>query len=458
MGSIVGKGNPIIGLVGWIVHRLVASYWFLALWAVVTAPIAFGAMLYFDRNGLADWILDQDLAPVATSDAAKETAGIVAGIDAALLTLFFSISLLVLTLAAGNLGVRLIDRWLSKRLVQVSIAGLTFTTLFSVLTLAAIDSEADLIDTPLGTIAVMLVLLAVNLAMLAVALHDLGRTMFIDKAIDSLGKDARAPAIAVEAAEPFTGEFAQLVPAPLSGYVEGVDLDEMDKRLKDHSGKIRICVAPGQHVLEGEPIAALEHRLDNAHALTKNIPIGPFRSNSQGTVFQVRLLVEIAARALSPAINDFYTALAAADALTEVIAGHTDNWVDPGLVPVPRNCPRFELPGQDFHGLFRDPLAAFRQAAADYPSVAIRMIRNYRRICEPLFAQEPQDRQEGLIDFLYDEAKRLSEHAADRAQYRSDRGDIEAAFEEFRPMRTSAREARFHAEPSAGSGDAVPAR
>ena len=100
MGSIVGKGNPIIGLVGWIVHRLVASYWFLALWAVVTAPIAFGAMLYFDRNGLTDWILDQDLAPVATSDAAKETAGIVAGIDAALLTLFFSISLLVLTLAA----------------------------------------------------------------------------------------------------------------------------------------------------------------------------------------------------------------------------------------------------------------------------------------------------------------------------------------------------------------------
>jgi uncharacterized membrane protein len=138
-------------------------------------------------------MLDNGLSPVTTADAAKETAGIVAGIDAALLTLFFSISLLVLTLAAGNLGVRLIDRWLGKRLVQVSIAGLTFTTLFSVLTLAAIDSEADLAQTPLATITVMLALLAVNLAMLAVALHDLGRTMFIDKAIDSLGKDARIP-------------------------------------------------------------------------------------------------------------------------------------------------------------------------------------------------------------------------------------------------------------------------
>ncbi|MCH2488430.1 MAG: DUF2254 domain-containing protein, partial [Erythrobacter sp.] len=305
--------------------------------------------------------------------------------------------------------------------------------------LAAIDSEADLAQTPLATITLMLVLLAVNLAMLAVALHDLGRTMFIDKAIDALAKDARTPMIAIEGAERFTGEFVQLLPAPLSGYVEGVDLDELEKTLRGHPGMVRICVAPGQHVLEGEPVAALEHRIDRAKDVTKSIPIGPFRSNSQGTVFQVRLLVEVAARALSPAINDFYTALAAADALTEVIAGHCGNWVDPDKVPVRPQCPQFELPGQDFHGLFRDPLAAFRQAAADYPSVAIRMIDNYRRICEPLFAQDRDIRQEGLIDFLYDEAKALSEHAAARAQHMGDRRDIEAAFEEFRPMRTAER-------------------
>mgnify|MGYP004451164757 FL=1 len=434
------SGNPITGLFGWILHRLVANYWFLALCAVVAAPLAFGAILHFDRNGLTDWMLDNGLSPVTTADAAKETAGIVAGIDAALLTLFFSISLLVLTLAAGNLGVRLIDRWLSKRLVQVSIAGLTFTTLFSVLTLAAIDSEAELAQTPLATITVMLVLLAVNLAMLAVALHDLGRTMFIDKAIDALAKDARTPSIDVIGVERFTGEFAQLLPAPRSGYVEGVDLDELEKSLKDHPGIVRICVAPGQHVLAGEPVAALEHRLDNPKSVVKSIPIGPFRSNSQGTVFQIRLLVEIAARALSPAINDFYTALAAADSLAEVIAGHSGNWVDADKIPARAHCPQFELPGQDFRGLFADPLAAFRQAAADYPSVAIRMTDNYRRICEPLFAQDPDKRQEALIDFLYDEAKSLTEHAAARAQYSGDRRDIEAAFEGFKHMRMAGRD------------------
>ena len=413
--------DPVTGLVGWVAHRLINNYWFLALCAVASAPIAFAALLHFDRNGLTGWLLERDLAPVQTADAAKEVAGTIAAIDAAFVTLYFSISLIVLTIAAGNLGVRLIDRWLAKRLVRVSIAGLSFTLIFAVLTLAAIDSEAALADTPLGTVAATIFFLLVNIAMLAVALHDLGRTMFVDKAIDAIARDAEVPRVAVEGATAFTGDFAQKIPAPRAGYVEGVDLDELARRLAAHPGTVRICVAPGQHVLEGETLVALEHPITATDALKQAIPIGSFRSDSQGAVFQIRLLVEIAARALSPAINDFYTALATADALAEVLAGHRDSWVDEGAMPVRAQQPRFELPGQDFRGLFEDPLKAFRQAAADYPSVAIRMIGNYRRVATRLHEAgcAPE-----LVAFLRGEAGALADHAANRAQFDQDRADI----------------------------------
>ena len=46
------SGNPITGLFGWILHRLVANYWFLALWAVVAAPLVFGAILHLDRKSV----------------------------------------------------------------------------------------------------------------------------------------------------------------------------------------------------------------------------------------------------------------------------------------------------------------------------------------------------------------------------------------------------------------------
>ena len=416
-------------LFGWIAHRLVTNYWFLASCAVIAAPLAFALSLALDRAFLTGWILDRGLAPVTTADTAKEAASVIAGIDGAFITLYFSISLIVLTIAAGNLGVRLIDRWLGRRLVRVSIAGLSFSLIFAVLTLVAIDGEAPLAETPLATFSITLLLLAVNVAMLAVALHDLGRTMFVDKAINTLACDARESALPLEGRAPFSGKYEQTIPAPRDGYVEGVDLDLLADRLAAHPGAIRICVAPGQHVLKGEAIARLEQALSASEVVKRAVPIGPFRSDSQGAVFQIRLIVEIAARALSPAVNDFYTALAAADALAEIMLRHSGNWIDPDRVAVSAQYPRFELPGQDFRGLFGDPLDAFRQAAADYPSVSIRMIRNYGRVIR---AVQDAGGSPRLICYLQAAALGLRDHAQARAETDQDRADIRAAFDDAR--------------------------
>jgi len=432
----VRLNHPTTGLWSWIAHRLVANYWFLAACAVIAAPLAFAVSLALDRRGLTAWLLDRGLAPVASADTAKEAASVIAGIDAAFITLYFSISLIVLTIAAGNLGVRLIDRWLGRQLVRVSIAGLSFSLIFAVLTLVAIDGEAPLDETPLATFSIALLLLAVNVVMLAVALHDLGRTMFIDKAIDALAGDAGDGVRPIEGRAPFSGAFDQTIRAPLDGYVEGIDLDLLAGRLATHEGAMRICVAPGQHVLKGEPIARFERAFASPEIVKKAVPIGPFRSDSQGAVFQIRLIVEIAARALSPAVNDFYTALAAADAMAEILLRHSANWVDPDRVPVSANHPRFELPGQDFRGLFDDPLDAFRQAAADYPSVAIRMIGNYGRVMRGVSDGAGKSEGGGLhgcSKFLEAKARALRDHAVQRAQLDHDASDIRAAFERTWP-------------------------
>ena len=370
--------RPIKDLLGWFIHRLTANYWSLALGAVLLAPIVFATSLYLDRNGAAQWLLERGLAPVSNADTARDTAAVIAAIDAAFLTLYFSISLIVLTIAAGNLGVRLIDRWLGKGLVRVSIAGLCFTLIHAVLTMSAIDPEAQLSDTPLLTFAFSILLLAVNTVMLAVATHDLGRSMFIDRAIAALARDGRKHLVQVDAVSAFPDDLANAVAAPRSGYVEGIELDRIADALRE-CGPARLAVAPGQHVLKGEPLILSQRKFPDEKDVTRAIPIGSFRSDSQGAVFQIRLLVEIAARALSPAVNDFYTALAAVDAVVEIASGHCSNWVDEGQVPVSSKHGQIALPGQDFRGMFDAPLAALRQAAAPYPSVSIRLLDNLGR-------------------------------------------------------------------------------
>ncbi|GGD58122.1 DUF2254 domain-containing protein [Erythrobacter arachoides] len=419
---------PRLGRLDWWWHRVVASYWSLPLLGVLAAAPALIALLAVDRAGLSEWMLDEGFDPVATADTAKDLVAVAVGVNAAFITLYFSLTLLVLTVASSNLGVRLVDRWLDKRLVRVSLSGLSFTLIFSLCALAAIDAEADKDDLPVAVVAAVLFLQAVNVTMLTVALHDLGRTIFVDRSIHALGRDASAGPVSVVPGACETRDWAMRVSAPKEGYVEGNDLTLLRKWLGDGAGRVRICAPPGQHVLAGETLMQIENDVSARIAEAKlchAMPVGDFRSDGQGAVFRIRLLVEIAARALSPAINDFYTALTCADRLGAAILAHRDNWVDDDCMPLFVDDRDFELPGQDFRGLFEDPLNAFRQAACQYPSVSIRMIDNYARISTIVCAKGQSGQ---FADFLRDLARQLSDHAAATATYDGDRHDIREAF------------------------------
>ena len=419
----MARAAPIRGLQDWVIHRLVANYWSLPLVAVIGAPLVAGAGLWLDAQGATRWIREHGLTPVAAADTAQDLAIAAIGIDAAFIALYFSIVLIVLTLAAGNLGMRLVDRWLDKGMVRLSMSGLAFCLVHAMVVLMAIDPEADLGDLPLFSIIAMVALQLLNLAMLGVAAHDLGRTMFVDRSIANLGKEAGKGAIPVVGIAPFRGTYAMTIGAPREGYVEGMDLKGLAELL-EHCGRVHFCAAPGQHVLEGECLVQLEHACEDPDKVLRGIPIGSFRSNAQSTVFQVRLLVEVAARALSPGINDFYTALACADRLTFAMATQSALWVDEGKVPAYADHPDFAVPGQDFLGLFGKPMQEFRQSAANYPSVAIRMIENYVRLCE-------QADNAGLCAFYEEQARDLARHAAELASFDKDAAAIRAALAPF---------------------------
>ena len=420
--------GPFFGRLGWLLHRMVASYWSLPLLGVLAAIPAAIAMLAIDREGLGALMLDNDLDPVATADTAKDLLAVAVGINAAFITLYFSLTLLVLTVASSNLGVRLVDRWLDKRLVRVSLAGLSFTLIYSLAAMAAVDAEATKADTPVALVASVIFLQGVNVAMLTVALHDLGRTIFVDRSIANLADDSSDGPVSVQESERLETDWAVMVTAPREGYIEGNDLSRLLEKVGDGAGRIRVCAAPGQHVLEGEALLLIENALPEGLSpddLRSTMPVGAFRSDSQGAVFRIRLLVEIAARALSPAVNDFYTALTAGDRLTAVMLGQRGNWVDGSKMPVYADDARIELPGQDFRGLFDDPLSAFRQAACQYPSVSIRMIDNYARVRQ-IAADGGQSAEFG--DFIAQCARELRDHAASVATYDGDRNDIMTAY------------------------------
>src|SRR6202034_390923 len=96
---------------------------------------------------------------------------------------------------------------------------------------------------------------------------------------------------------------------------------------------------PGQFVLRGEPLAAVVTR-DNARgleaAIDRGIRIGRHRARTQDSEFGIAQVVEIAIRALSPAVNDTFTGVACVDWLADALLTLAErpplagNWYDTG--------------------------------------------------------------------------------------------------------------------------------
>ena len=142
---------------------------------------------------------------------------------------------------------------------------------------------------------------------------------------------------------------------------------------------IRLLHRPGHFLVEGEPLAEVwppDAAARVAGALGGAHATGPYRTLAQDPSFAVDQLVEIAIRALSPAVNDTFTALACIDWLgrrprqdrrpapscLRASGPRRTREGDHGqreLPPAGRTRPREDPPGQRGHAGGDDPPARF---------------------------------------------------------------------------------------------------
>ena len=191
---------------------------------------------------------------------------------------------------------------------------------------------------------------------------------------------------------------------------------------------ISVPFRPGQFVLQGETLASISpaSKLASlAPLVSRSVTMGRHRVLSQDLEFGVAQIVEIAIRALSPAINDTFTGIASVDLLGEALTilaaapQCSGRWFDTDgklrLQVRPLLLPR----------LVKQAFDQIRQAAADNPAVLIRLLSTIGRLAPKL--QAAQDRSA-----LVEQAAAVWETANTRPLVKMDREDIEAAWQKTR--------------------------
>ena len=156
------------------------------------------------------------------------------------------------------------------------------------------------------------------------------------------------------------------------GYLRHIDMQTLQDRAVAASARLHVRVRPGQLVHPGTVLVIVEAGADDnkpdPDALRQAFVLGDGRSFDQDPRFGLIVLCEVAQRALSPAVNDPGTAIAAMNTITRVL-------VDTPTDPVARETPLDRLtlvpldPADFIHQAF-DPIA--RDGAA-VPEVQLRM-------------------------------------------------------------------------------------
>lgn len=133
----------------------------------------------------------------------------------------------------------------------------------------------------------------------------------IDRVADATAEALRAPLSQRRAATTSRPQDALAVYAERLGYVQNIDIKGLERSARSRGVHIFLCVQPGDFVHGGEPLLwAAGPPLDAAcvRELHDRVTLGSERTHEQDPRYGMRVLGEIAARALSPGVNDAGTA------------------------------------------------------------------------------------------------------------------------------------------------------
>lgn len=327
--------------------ELRSSYWFVPSLMIVGAFFLATLTLFLDTR-INFSSLRLPLIYLSQPEGAKTLLGTVAGSMLSVASLTFSIVMVVLTMASSQFGPRLLGNFMRDRGNQFVLGGFLGSFLYSLLVLRTVRGSGDFIESaafvPQLSLTVAVALAVVNLGGFVYFIHHTAESIQVTNVIArvshalthkilatyeenhlfpaTLGQDSAEVA---EAAR-LPGDFADKQKMLLSsrgGYLRIIDNDGLLGLAKEHDLVLKLLLRPGAYVLRDGPLAKVypgEKVADLQEELERKFVLGSERTQGQDLDFLFDQLLEVALRALSPGINDPFTAMMCVDRIADNLA------------------------------------------------------------------------------------------------------------------------------------------
>ena len=317
-----------------------SSFWFVPGLMMLAATVAAFGIVQFDAT-VGQTLLEEYTVLNLSPPSARSILSAIVGAIVTSTGVVFSMTIVALSLASSNFGSRLIRTYRNRRSTHFTLGIFVGTSLFCILVLACIRETENYNFVPVTAVGVGILLTIICLTTLVFYIHDISNAiqapnviqssaLDLDRAIDRLfpSQIGEPDGDAASNSSPQSIDLNKSVISIDSdrvGYVQKIENETIMDLAIEHEIVIKLEVQPGDFVYETCQIAevfaastsmaelvgdALE---DFKQKVRDCLSVGFNRTPKQDIRYAFNELVEIAVRALSPGINDPYTAITCID-------------------------------------------------------------------------------------------------------------------------------------------------
>lgn len=372
-------------------ERLRTSYWFVPGGLVILAIIAGQAFLWLDTHFGEYFIkLFGALAEDISADGVRSLLSTVATSVLALAGVSFSGMLVALTLASGQFGSRLLRNFIREPANQLTLGVLLGNFVFCLIVLRSVRVTGAIPQ--ISTTAAFLLTLG-SLAVFIYFIHNLAISLQADEIVRKVHKeldetiDRFFPNELANDADDREAEIEKeqwmrladgecYIRSKATGYVAAIYTQTIVEQAAAADVRCRVLRKAGQFVNRGMPLIAVKGSIPEEveMELRKGISVEGKRTAEQDFEYCMRQLVEIALRALSPGINDPYTAINCIDYLGAALAKVAGRQLPEQEFEDENGVERLLTRPVTFESILEEAVFLLRQAGDHKPDISIRLL------------------------------------------------------------------------------------
>jgi uncharacterized membrane protein len=426
-------------------NRVRSSFWFVSAIMAIGAIILCIFTLSIDRLFLKSLTIRGWWLYTGGPDGARTVLSTIAGSMITVAGVVFSITIVVLSLASSQFGPRLIRNFMDQTINQMVLGTFIGTFVFCIIALQNIHDSGEGYFVPYVSVTTGILLGLASLGVLIYFIHSISTSIRANNIIARVCKELKD---SIERLYPEEYENDQSmnertiedlieergylsekyyreidsVASEKSGYLVAYDIDELLEIAVKEDVIIRIDHRPGDFITRNNPLLWIwpDKKLDKklGKKLNSAFVMGSERTSDQDVEYPVHLLVEIAVRALSPGINDPFTAITCIDWLGEALSKLAGKKIQGPFYFDQNGKIRVIAKPVTFSGVVDAAFTQIRQNAATVPAVSIRLL-------ESIYAIAYQVRRDEHRKVLQNHADMILQSCKENVTGEKDRKDIQ---------------------------------